>query len=71
MLDSPHPFYKEVCYNYVNICRYFSYDRLVGEGVYGGWGVVWVIGWVMGSSCGGGLKVKGGRGQFLQKKFVS
>ena len=27
---------------------YFSYDRLVGEGVYGGWGVVWVIGWAMG-----------------------
>ena len=33
---------------------YFSYDRSVGEGVYGGWGVLWVIGWAMGCWLGGG-----------------
>ena len=32
---------------------YFSYDLSVGEGVYGGWGVVWVIGWAMGWCLGG------------------
>ena len=33
---------------------YFLYDSSVGEGVYGGWGVLWVIGWAMGCWLGGG-----------------
>ena len=32
----------------------FSNDRSMGEGVNGGWGVVWVIGWAMGCWLGGG-----------------